>query len=212
MISDDTAEEFSQYMKKYRSFYCQLANVVKKNIKTSAPVILDIGAGPGLLSKEIMEIIPDATMINADPSMKMLQLSREDAIQKNTFSVQCISEKIPLQKNSVDVVVSRFSLPYWEHPESSFADLYRILRPNGRMILEVLDGDFPRWRLFLIRLQMMVKLATKDVVRYHIDAFTTAYTRSQVNQMLTDAHFDVIEYIEKKNDWKFIVIAEKKET
>ena len=56
---------------------------------------------------------------------------------------------------------------------------------------------------------MFIKLAGKDVVRYHIDAYKIAYDIEQIERFLTDAKFSIIKKDGSKKDWKFIVIAEK---
>ncbi|MCJ7697913.1 MAG: class I SAM-dependent methyltransferase, partial [Thermoplasmata archaeon] len=75
MVDDKTAEEFAAYMKKFNDLYEYLASLVQRHSSSSHPFILDLGAGPGLLSVEIFRKIPQATIIGIDPLIKMLQLA-----------------------------------------------------------------------------------------------------------------------------------------
>ena len=201
-------------MKKYTTLYENLAKIIQKNLpqSPSKPLILDLGAGPGLLSADIKKLMPETNVINLDASIKMLEMAEKHAFKDDIRKfgvILSMSENIPLKSNSVDIVVSRFSLPYWEQPKASFAEMFRILKPGGRVVLEALNKDFPKWRLLLIKLHMFINMAGRDVIRYHIDTYEIAYTIEQVWRFLTDAKFSIIEKEGNKKDWKFTIIAEK---
>jgi len=209
LINDKTAEKFAKYMKKYPNLYKFLACIVQKHMINAHPIIIDLGVGPGLLSLELHKKIPNAKIIGVDPLQKMLQLANENACFDTFEALLGSSEEIPVEDDSADIVVSRFSLPYWKDPNSSFTEIYRVLKPGGRIILEALNRDFPVWRLFLIKLHMLINSAGGDVTKYHLDAYKTAYAIGQVEQFLTDANFHIIEREGNKKDWKFLVVAEK---
>ena len=207
-----TIERFTKYMKKYPELYENLAVIVKKNIPRSVkkPYIVDLGCGPGLLSLEISKKIPKAKIIGVDPSVKTLEIANENVKQDNFQTMAGTSEKIPVKNNSADIVVSRFSLTYWDKPKDSFTEINRVLKPSGRIVLEALNKDFSKWRLFLIKIHMFFKGARGDVVRYHVDAYKTAYSVDSVKKLLTSSGFKITYTEGIKEDWKFIFIAKKK--
>ena len=59
ILNETTVKKFSDHMKKYPDLYKYLAGIVKKNIpiKKKNLVIVDLGCGPGLLSKKLVEEI-----------------------------------------------------------------------------------------------------------------------------------------------------------
>jgi len=209
LIDDTTAEKFSQYMKKYPDLYRNLAGIVKKYATNVKPVIIDVGVGPGLLSVELHNEISDARIIGIDPLQKMLELAKNNN-SFDLFEVKLGSSKnIPVDDSSADIVISRFSLTYWNDPKRSFTEIYRVLRPGGKIILEALNRDFPRWRLFLIKIHMIFNSAGGDVTKYHLDAYKTAYTIDQIEKFLINAKFRIVEKEGLEKDWKFLVVAEK---
>ena len=213
MVDDKTAEEFAAYMKKFIDLYEYLASVVQRHSSTSHPFILDLGAGPGLLSVEIFRKIPQATIIGIDPLIKMLQLANGNVKNADfqTFEpVVGVSENIPLKDNTVDMIASRFSLPYWTQPNKSFQEMMRVLKPGGKVVLEALNRDFPTWKLFSIKIHMLFNRAGRDVTKYHVDAYKLAHTVKQVEQFFIEAGFTISEKEGKKNEWRFIIVAEKK--
>jgi ubiquinone/menaquinone biosynthesis C-methylase UbiE len=213
LVDDKTAEEFAAYMKKFIDLYEYLASVVQRHSSTSHPFILDLGAGPGLLSVEIFRKIPQATIIGIDPLIKMLQLAKENVKNADfqTFEpVVGVSENIPLKNNTVDMIASRFSLPYWTQPNKSFQEMMRVLKPGGKVVLEALNRDFPTWKLLLIKIRMLFNRAGRELTKYHVEAYKLAHTIEQVEQFFTDAGFTISEKEGKKNQWRFIIVAEKK--
>jgi ubiquinone/menaquinone biosynthesis C-methylase UbiE len=213
LVDDKTADEFTAYMKKFTDLYIILSRLVKNHTATSHPSILDLGCGPGLLSVEILKQIPDVTVIGIDPLCKMLILAKEntDTSKGKIFEpVLGVSEKIPLKDNSIDTIVSRFSLPYWKHPQDSFLEMNRILKPNGKIIFEALNRNFPKWKLFGIKIGMLLNHAGSDVTKYHVDAYALAHTQEEVEMFFKKSGFTILEIKGKNNEWKFIIVAEKK--
>lgn len=212
LVDDKTADEFTLYMKKFTDLYNALSIIVKKHTTPSQPYILDLGCGPGLLSVEILKQFSDATVIGIDPLTKMLKLAKENTIPSSVHLFEAIlgvSEKIPLKNQSIDTIVSRFSLPYWKHPQESFYEMNRVLKPRGIVIFEALNRDFPKWKLFGIKIGMLLNHAGRDVTKYHVDAYALAYTQKEVEMFLKNAGFRILEKQGTKKEWKFIIIANK---
>jgi ubiquinone/menaquinone biosynthesis C-methylase UbiE len=212
LVDDKTAEEFTVYMKKFTDLYTILSKTVKHHTTASQPHILDLGCGPGLLSAELLKQIPDATVIGIDPLRKMLRLAQEHTEKSGVRifePVLGVSENIPLKEQSIDTIVSRFSLSYWKQPNQSFLEMNRVLRAKGKIVFEALNRDFPKWKLLGIKVGMLLNHAGRDVTKYHVEAYTLAYTQEEVEMFVTKAGFLILEKQGKKRDWKFIIVAEK---
>ena len=207
-----TAEEFTIYMKRYPQLYRELASAIKELLSSDSPSILDLGCGPGLLIKALHTTLPEAMIMGIDVSREMLRVAHQQEKQACTKSslIQGTAEHIPLQDSSVDVVVSRFSLPYWQKPKQGFKEIHRILKPKGLLILDALNKDFPRWRLRLIQLHMHLNRATQKVISYHVDAYAIAYTRQEIEEFLSRAGLIPKGIKGSKNTWSYRIIAEKK--
>ena len=210
-IDENTAIHFEKYMKRYPQLYHCLADIIKKNITDNIkkPVILDLGIGPGLLSKEINKVLPEAHIIGVDPSEEMLRLSKKNAYVET--KVGC-AENIPMENNSVDVVVCRFNLSYWKDPKKGFSEINRVLKPGGKFVIEALNKDFSYLKLFVIRIFMILKRSGFDISRYHFGAYKTAYSMDCVKKLFRDASFEIVYSEGEKKDWRYVFIGKKSDT
>ena len=107
--------------------------------------IVDIGAGPGGLAVVLAEQIPDArvTTVDIDTAMASLaaaRMTREGLDDRVHITVGDVAA-LPLADHSVDLVTSSFSVHHWPHAEAGFAEVRRVLRPGGRVIIY----DVPDW-------------------------------------------------------------------
>jgi ubiquinone/menaquinone biosynthesis C-methylase UbiE len=214
VIDKTLAEQFTRYMEKYSELYCSLAIEAREHISKSVkkPVIVDLGIGSGLLSIELNKLLPDANILGVDPSIYMLSIAKTkliDAGSKNSNFVMARAENIPLKSHYADIIISRFSLSSWKKPKQGFSEIFRVLKPGGRLVLEALNKEFPKRKLLLTKFHMMVNRAEKNVTKYHIDYYKNAFSIKQVEQFLTEVGFTIIKKEGEKTDWKFLIVAAK---
>jgi len=196
-------------MKKYPHFYETLAKKVTQHAALPHPIILDVGTGPGLLLEALQKKMPKAILIGIDPSIDMLFLASKTIKNNSIELIQATAEHLPLKQNSVDMVVVRFSLVYWQNPEKTFQMIYNILKPKGKLLLETLNRTYPPWKLALVKCHMLLHGAGREVITYHSSSYSSAYMFNQVQQFLIKSHFSILDTEYKKHNWKFLIMAEK---
>ena len=207
-LDRENCECFEQYMKKYSNLYQELASIVNHYAKqVNHPVILDLGVGPGLLIQQLNQSIPNARIIGIDPSQQMLNQSKKNADAELKIGS---ADNIPLENNSTDVIVTRYTLTYWNDINKGFQEINRVLKPGGYFIIECLNKDFSKFSLLFIKLQMLIKKSSWSVAQYHIDAYKTAYRIDTVLNLFNQNGFEIMRKEYKKNDWRFLVVGKKK--
>jgi len=113
-------------------------------------VVLDVGAGDGLIAFGAMPLVGESgRVIFCDVSQDLLDHCRVEAqdlgVAERAEFVRAAAEDLsPIPDGSVDVVTTRSVLIYVHEKDAAFREFHRVLRPAGRVsILEPINNDFP---------------------------------------------------------------------
>ena len=139
--------------------------------------VLDIGCGTGIFVERIREALPNAQVVGIDLVYGMLQqgTARWQRQAGSVFAVQGDSERLPFDRGTFDVVTCANSFHHYPHQAHAVAEMRRVLRPNGRLML--VDGFRDRpwgWLIY------QVCVATVEGAVHHA-------TSAQLRQMFADA-------------------------
>lgn len=93
-------------------------------------IVLEVGAGTGKLTRELVELGHDLYV--TDPSEQMLGVLRSELPDVRTAATP--AEQIPLPDASVEVVVAAQSFHWFDQP-AALAEFARVLVPGGRLAL-----------------------------------------------------------------------------
>lgn len=211
-VDDSLSLEFTKYMEKYEYLYRNLANKTKQFLPKSEKetIIIDLSVGPGLLSFELNKQINKAQIIGIDPSISMVKIAQEKIKDNNNYNL-IISrvENLPLISSYADIVVSRFGVSSWIDIDKGFSEIFRILKPDGKLILEILNNDFPKWKQLIMKIHMRINGAGKELIKYNIDSYKKILNVRQIEKTLNHIGFKIIERQGKQYDWKLLIIASK---
>jgi tRNA (cmo5U34)-methyltransferase len=112
-------------------FYATAADLVIATVKPS-PVLLDLGAGTGLLSEFVAQKAPLASLSLLDESPEMLAKAEARlAKYKPTLHIQKFTD--PLPAGPFDAVISALAIHHLpdEDKQNLFARVYQALAPDG---------------------------------------------------------------------------------
>jgi len=112
--------------------------------------VLDIGAGPGLLAAEMAEAVGQSgRVIGLEISDSMLTLGRrrcaDPSIRERVAFVKADAVALPFADGAFDVAVSTQVYEYVADLKVAFAELHRVLRPGGRVLIIDTDWDSIVW-------------------------------------------------------------------
>jgi len=100
--------------------------------------IADIGAGTGFITEGMAHLPIQITAI--DESENMLSVMQQKF--KDNSNIQYVvseSENLKVADNSLDYALANMFLHHVERPASTIAEIYRTLKPNGKLIITDLD-------------------------------------------------------------------------
>jgi ubiquinone/menaquinone biosynthesis C-methylase UbiE len=212
-ISKPLSHHFDQYMGQYVSFYDTLIKVINDLRLENNPLILDLGCGSGILLERIQQFISDVFVVGLDQVVEMLQLSKQRILGNHvnkSFLILGTADTIPLKSGIVEVVISRFSVCYWVNLKKSLQEIHRVLKSDGYVVFEMLNKDFSKFKLFLMKMKMRFHKAPLDVIAYHAEAYRLAYSREEIIKILREESFEIMKTFGKKNEWKYIIVAQKR--
>lgn len=105
--------------------------------------VLDAGCGSGPLAAELLRRGAVVTGLDASPAM--VELARRRLGDDVPLHVGDLAEPLPFADDSFDDVVASLVLHYLEDWGAPLAELRRVLRPGGRLLLSV---NHPTVRVF----------------------------------------------------------------
>ena len=103
--------------------------------------LLDVGCGTGTLLAVVRRVAPAVSVVGADLATEMLGAARAKLADEVPL-VAADAAGLPFQTGSFDVVVSSSSFHYWPDPGAGLAELGRVLRPGGRLVVTDWCDDY----------------------------------------------------------------------
>jgi ubiquinone/menaquinone biosynthesis C-methylase UbiE len=125
-------------MKGEQSLPSRYPYVVRDALKYCKPAKgfwVDLGAGKGAVAFALIEATGNPVVMvdpNSEAMAEGLKLAREKGLAERLFAVVGKAEQLPFPDNSVDLVVSRGSIFFWDDPTRGLREVYRVLRPGGK--------------------------------------------------------------------------------
>jgi ubiquinone/menaquinone biosynthesis C-methylase UbiE len=109
-----------------------------------APLVLDVGAGTGRVARAFLPQAPAGTrLVCLEPSVAMLAHGRR--IAPPAFWMRGRATPLPFAEGTFDVVVSLELLEFTPRPLRTLAELVRVLRPGGSLLVTNRIGREARW-------------------------------------------------------------------
>lgn len=169
--------------------------------------VLDLAGGTGDLARLLLpRVAPQGEVILADINAAMLEQGRARLLDQGYCQglefVQADAETLPFTDASFDCITIAFGLRNVTRKEQALADMYRVLKPGGRLlVLEFsrpnLPGLKPLYDLYSFQvLPTMGRLVAGDAdsYRYLAESIRMHPDQETLREMMSQAGFERCEY------------------
>jgi demethylmenaquinone methyltransferase/2-methoxy-6-polyprenyl-1,4-benzoquinol methylase len=166
--------------------------------------VLDIAAGSGDLARAFARRVgPRGEVWVTDINRRMLERGRDRLIDAGCLApaVQCDAERLPFPGGTFDCVSVAFGLRNMTHKEVALAEMARVLRPGGRLVVlefsrvrEPLTKPYD-WYSFNVLPWLGERVAgSGDAYRYLAESIRLHPAQAELASMLERAGLDQVEY------------------
>jgi len=109
--------------------------------------VLDVGCGPGFYVTELLETVgPDGSVVGVDSSPDMLAVAAKRADRHDNVEFhEGEATSLPVDEASFDRALSVQVLEYVDDVPAALAELRRVLRSGGRLVLWDVDWATVSW-------------------------------------------------------------------
>jgi len=207
-MADPVIAEYAKAAERYDekwAFYVEATTreTLRRTPMTPQSRVLDVGCGTGELLRRLRARFPDASLAGLDPVPEMLAVARDKLSGKEDLRVG-YADSLPWPGATFDVVVSCNMFHYITHPLESLAEMARVIRPGGALVLTDWCDDYLACRMCNLYLRLTNR------------AFYRTYRQAECLALLHSAGFTQIRFERYKINWLWglmtavVTIPEKK--
>ena len=137
---DGLGEEYEAEVNRYGWLGPRLAAEKAAMLIDPSSVVLDAGAGSGLVGLELVKLGFE-TIDGIDISKVQLELAEFKAVYRHLFQAR-LGEHLPFPDDTYDAMVSAGTFTFGHGPASSFDEIVRVVRSGGYLVFTLpAEGD-----------------------------------------------------------------------
>ncbi len=134
---EELASEYDGWFEKNKKLFEAELALLKSLLPEGRGV--EIGVGSGRFAEAL------GISLGVEPSKSMAEIARSRGIEV----LEGCAERLPLQSGEFDFALIMTVFCFLKEPERALAEVHRILKPNGKLIIGLIDISSKEGRAFL---------------------------------------------------------------
>jgi len=174
-------DAFDKHAREYDDWYDRNPAVFQselaalKTLLPENPLSLEIGVGTGRFASALK------VDLGAEPACNMARL----AARRGITTVSAVAERLPFRDNCLDSVLIVTAICFLDNVNTALAEIRRVLRPNGSIIIGYIDRDSSLGQKYLAR--------RKDNLFYR---HAVLYSTAMIRKFLEDCGFSRLRFMQ----------------
>ncbi len=161
--------------------------------------VLDLAAGTGDLARAFARRVgPNGLVLHTDINESMVRTGRDRLVDEGLMlpTLVCDAEQLPCKTGSFDLVSVAFGLRNMTHKDRALAEMCRVLRPGGRLLVlefsqvaEPLRKPYDWYSLNVLPLMGRLIANDADSYRYLAESIRMHPSQAELKAMMHTAGF-----------------------
>jgi ubiquinone/menaquinone biosynthesis C-methylase UbiE len=153
--------------------------------------VLDIACGTGIVARSVAPRVgSQGIVIGLDVNPDMISMARA-AAERDHLAIEwhpSPAERLPFPDENFDLILCQFGLMFFTNRQAALAEMHRVLRKDGRVVLSVWQG-LDRHPFY----QTLHDVSQRHLGKSSVQAVFSLGDAEELHKLLTDSGFQHIE-------------------
>jgi len=184
---NEFAEEYANRFSTIENYHHAIDRFIEL-IDSEKPSILELGCGPGNITRYLKEKLPESQIIAIDLAPKMIEIARQSLTDVD-FRVLDVRD-INQINQKFDAVMCSFCLPFLSHPDTQqlIANCANLLSEKGVMYISTMEGDASKAGFETTSFSGNSEIYFNYYTRSELEGYISKYFSSQ--QLICQDYFE----------------------
>ncbi len=132
------AENYEKYLAPV--FFISTSKDLVSHLKGSPENILEIAAGTGQVTRNMIKSFPDAKITATDINPGMLDVAKSIVHSENITWQAADACELPFEDNSFDSVICQFGVMFFPDKQKAMNEAFRVIKPGGQIVFNTWDS------------------------------------------------------------------------